>query len=109
MFPEIRLTINSITESIDIEKIVTRISVEDIERYILRKYQGRGFLATYETQQRIACEIRMVEDHLKSQGYEIYRVHYIEPTEFSNLRKENEKLRHEVSVLAKKLNKMKGD
>lgn len=109
MFPEIRLTSNSITESIDIEKIVTRISVEDIERYVLRKYHG--YLYTYETQQRIASDAKLLENYFRNQGYEIYRVHRIEnePKELINLRKENKKLRHEVSVLSKKLNKMEGN
>lgn len=108
MFTGVRLA-NDFDTNINIADIVTRISVGDIERYVLRKYQGRGFLDTYETQQRIASDAKLLENYFRNQGYEIYEVHYAESTELINLRKENKKLRHEVSVLAKKLNKMKGD
>lgn len=90
---------------IDIKDIVTRIDYRDIKRYVERKHYME--LDTIDTRNKIAYEINELDILLQNQGYIIDRVYCIETKDeqIYELKKEIKKLRHEVSILAKRLNK----
>ena len=89
--------------------IVHIVDLKDIQCYVRKKYIGQLEHPSIDAMQ--LAEVKMICDKLKSDGYEIIdletNAYEKAKQEFDmQLKKETAKLRHEVSILAKKNNKL---
>lgn len=101
------------TPNFAIVDLVHFIDYRDIEQYVYRKFLGEP--DTIETRLLINRELNCLENDLKNSGYDITNIHLLSANALTKaeqvynekLKKETAKLRHEVSVLQKKLAKIK--
>lgn len=92
--------------------IVHIIDLKDIQCYVRKKYIGQIEHPMIDTMQ--LAEVKMLCDKLKSDGYEIIDISKIEAKTYERakqefdmqLKKDTAKLRHEVSMLGRKLSRV---
>lgn len=91
-----------------LQDIVRKISIEDIQDYI---YREAGSLPdNYQSRMLLDSKIKGLCDDLENAGYEVCGfIHVLTgglEQQISKLEKENKQLRHNVSVLQRKLNEV---
>ena len=91
-----------------LQDIVRKISIEDIQDYI---YRETGSLPdSYQSQMLLDSKIKGLCYDLENAGYEVCGfIHVLTgglEQQISKLEKENKQLRHNVSVLQRKLNEV---
>lgn len=98
-----------IPHSNSIEDIITKIDVQDIKNSVHRRLAFHGF-PTYEYYERLDTEVHKLTECFRAKGYQIFDSRYRDnkvlelENEIADLKKENKKLRRNISQLQRKLN-----
>lgn len=101
--------LENINEKLDLNEIVKIIAFEDIKAYVFKKID-KSKLTMFEMDNYMIAESCQIAQILKSEGYKIinyYDEEYEHQKEIIALKKQNKLLQHNISVLQKKLNKLK--